>query len=213
MATCSDFSASVVGTVEAVPSATAPRPDAEDETIGRILDGVRTAAFRFTLQRFTVDDVAKASGVSRATIYRRMPGGRDELIARLARREVDALLGALARSVDGVDDLAEVLAVGLMSASRMLAEHDLLQRLLDVEPEVVLPHLTVATDGVIDSVSSFLADHVEGDDPAEADYLARMFLSHITASGGWDLSNRDDVDQLVATQFLSTIPPRPKENT
>lgn len=191
-------------------TASAPS-DAVDETTRRILDGVRTAAFRFTLQRFTVDDVAKASGVSRATIYRRMPGGREELISRLAQREVHDLLRALVRSVEGLERLEDVLAVGLMSASRMLAEHDLLQRLLDVEPEVVLPHLTVATDHVLDSVTFFLSTHLSGDDPAQADYLARMFLSHITASGGWDLTDRADVDRLVATQFLPGSPELPKE--
>src|SRR6059058_3568352 len=46
----------------------------------RVLEGALASIGRYGLARTTVDDVAQASGVSRATIYRHFPGGRDQVV-------------------------------------------------------------------------------------------------------------------------------------
>lgn len=133
------------------------------------------------------------------------------MIGDLARHEVEVFLDDLALAVEGLDDLADVIAVGIMRARRLLDEHELLQRVLDVEPEIVLPHLTVATDDLLETIVAFLCEHDRRIGPDDADYMARLFLSVVTASGGWDLSSRAEVDELVASQFMSTRPQPPME--
>jgi AcrR family transcriptional regulator len=43
----------------------------------RILEAAARCALRFTLGKTTIDDIAVEAGVSRATVYRTFPGGRD----------------------------------------------------------------------------------------------------------------------------------------
>src|SRR3954467_1839147 len=46
----------------------------------RVLAAAYTCVTRFGLAKTTIEDVVKESSVSRATIYRHFPGGRDELL-------------------------------------------------------------------------------------------------------------------------------------
>ena len=46
----------------------------------RVCAGAYECIARFGLAKTTVDDVARASRVSRATIYRMFPGGRDQVL-------------------------------------------------------------------------------------------------------------------------------------
>ncbi|MGA0271050.1 MAG: helix-turn-helix domain-containing protein, partial [Ilumatobacteraceae bacterium] len=45
----------------------------------RVLDAVLECSQRWGYERMTIDDVVERSGVSRATIYRLFPGGREVL--------------------------------------------------------------------------------------------------------------------------------------
>ena len=49
----------------------------------RVLDATRQCIDELGLSRVTVDDIVARSGVSRATIYRLFPGGRDVLFRGL----------------------------------------------------------------------------------------------------------------------------------
>lgn len=187
-----------------------------NETQRRILDGARVAAFKFSLQRLTVEDVSHECGVSRATIYRHFSGGRDQIIAEMVKSEVDDFLDAVAAAVGDIDQLDELLVMGLMAARRLVANHRLLQRTLTIEPEIVLPYLTVATEQMRQLIGAFLGPYLDRDetlaatdDPDLGDYLARMFLSYLSAAGSWDLQDIAQVRELVATQFLgraATVP-------
>jgi len=46
----------------------------------RVLEGAYACVARRGMAKTTVDDVAAASGVSRATIYRIFPGGKEEVL-------------------------------------------------------------------------------------------------------------------------------------
>ena len=54
---------------------------------------------RFGLGKTTIDDVVKESGVSRATIYRQFPGGRDELLLETVGWELANYFNELADHV------------------------------------------------------------------------------------------------------------------
>ena len=61
-------------------------PDVTTATLGCIA--------RFGLNKLTVEDVARASGRSRATLYRTYPSRRD-LVASAVNAELDRIAGAL----------------------------------------------------------------------------------------------------------------------
>src|SRR5262245_24650929 len=85
--------------------------------------------------RLTVDDVARASGVSRASIYRMFPGGRDEVIHAAVRWEIDNFFLRLAARLGEQPDFATYLERALPAARHDLRDHEVLRRVLASEPE------------------------------------------------------------------------------
>jgi len=175
----------------------------------RVLEATARCAMKFSLQRTTVEDVARESGVSRATIYRYFPGGRDEIIASTVTHEMDKFFRGLAADVQDAGTFEELLVAGLMAAARRTARHELLQRVIAVEPQIVLPYITVESGRVLDMLASFVRPYAQADNPSstvedldrKCDYVARLFLSFVEAPGSWDLGNEEQVHELVNTQF------------
>lgn len=178
----------------------------------RILESTYACVARFGLSKTTVEDAARAAGVSRATVYRHFPGGRDELIAAVVHWQYLEFFFRLYDEVHGAESLEEVLERGLVFARRALLEHEVLQKVLQTEPEVLLPQLTVEATRTLSAVSAFLVPYLlrhglaEGVDPEQAaDFLARMILSYIGSPGRWDLGDPEQVAALVRTELLAGV--------
>ena len=60
-----------------------------DDTRLQVLRGAYDSIARRGMAKTTVEDVAAASGVSRATIYRLFPGGKEELLRDTVGWEMD----------------------------------------------------------------------------------------------------------------------------
>lgn len=178
----------------------------------RILDATYTCVARWGLAKTTVEDAAREAGVSRATLYRHFPGGREELIDAVVVWEFLQFFARLYEEVHDATSLPEVLERALIFARRAMVEHEVLQRLLETEPDVLLPKLTTETERIVAMVAGFLLPYLarhrvaDGVDLHEAaDYLARMTLSHIAAPGSWDLADPAQVADLVRFEFLAGI--------
>lgn len=107
----------------------------------RILAAARRLLLEFGLRRTPLADVARAAGVSEATLYRRF-ATRDDLLRQLFTRETQAFLGQMDEHAGGIDDPAESLAAGFVFFMRALTRQELGARLIQTDPEVVLPLLT-----------------------------------------------------------------------
>jgi AcrR family transcriptional regulator len=178
----------------------------------RILAGAYECIARYGLEKTTVEDVARASGLSRATVYRTFPGGRDELIREVVAWQIGAFFSALAASVAGCEGFEEVVEVALVEAHRAVGEHALLQKLLLTERDRLVPTLTSETSRFVPLIASFVEPYLAhetlrpGVDAHEAaGYVARMVVSHIGSPGRWDLTDRDQVNDLVRTEILAGI--------
>ena len=112
----------------------------------RLLQATYDCVARWGLAKTTVEDAAREAGVSRATVYRYFPGGRDELISAVVGWEFARFFLRLYEEVHGAETLEEVMERGLMFAHRSMVEHVVLQRILVTEPDVLLPRLTVEAD-------------------------------------------------------------------
>ncbi|MBA3839780.1 MAG: TetR/AcrR family transcriptional regulator [Thermoleophilaceae bacterium] len=163
---------------EAIEQAGSPEPDPTTE---RILVGARQQFEEFGLRRTTMEDVARRVGVSRVTIYRRFPG-KDALVGAVLLEEARRFFGELEVAVEGCEGVDEVLAEGFAFALERLRGHVLLNRLLDTEPESILPHLTLESQSVVESIRGLLASHLalrlEGArlTPADVEVAAEMLL-------------------------------------
>jgi AcrR family transcriptional regulator len=181
-----------------------------------VLAGAYECIGRFGLDKTTLDDVAKASGVSRATIYRLFPGGRDQLLRETVGWEMNHFFARLADAVADAPDLATRLETALAFAHGAVREHALLQKVLVTEPGALLPLMTVESQRVLGYIADYLrpllvAEAAAGrlrpsvDVDHAADYLARMVLSLIASPGRWDLEDPTAVRELVRVELLGGI--------
>jgi AcrR family transcriptional regulator len=183
-----------------------------DTTRQRILEATYVCVARWGLAKTTVEDAAREANVSRATVYRTFPGGRDELITAVVAWATFEFFGRLYEEVGGAESLEEVMERGIAFAHRSIVEHEVLQRVMQTEPEKLLPALTVESNRIRQGIAEFLVPYlrqrgvVEGVDLDEAaDFLARMVLSYMSAPGRWDLDDPVQVAQLVRAELLAGV--------
>ncbi len=182
----------------------------------RVLAASYACVARFGMGKTTVEDVVKESGVSRASIYRLFPGGKDQLLRETVGWEMNDFFGRLADAVYDAPDFASLLEEGLVFAHRAIQEHEVLRKVLDTEPERLLPLITVEQHRVLEFITGFLLPYLEREEqagrvrpgvelPAAAEYVARMVLSLIGSPGRWDMEDRDQVRVLVREEMLGGI--------
>ena len=183
-----------------------------DDVRTRILEATYTCVARYGLGKTTVEDAAREARLSRATVYRYFPGGREQLIGEVVNWEVGRFFSRLRDAVSDAPDFPTRLVDGLMFAHRAVEEHEVLQKVLQTEPDRLLPPLTVAANRVLVLISAFVAPYLERERlrpgvavEDAADYVARMILSYIGTQGQWDLTDRAEVDRLVRAQVLAGV--------
>ncbi|MEB3031888.1 TetR/AcrR family transcriptional regulator [[Mycobacterium] nativiensis] len=117
--------------------------------VDAILDVALTVFAELGLRRATVDDVAKRAGIGRVTIYRRI-GGKPELIRAVLARESQRLFADVSAAAESAgEDPAERIAVSFATTVAGVRENPVWQRLLSLEPDTVLPQLTMAGGDVL----------------------------------------------------------------
>ncbi len=164
------------------------------------------------MKGFTVEDVAREAGLSRATLYRWFPGGREQLVAETVNWEVGRFFIRLAEAVEDAPDFRTRVERGLRFAHQALRAHKAFQRAIASDEGELLARLATVGPIVVGVVSGYLEpllaqeDLVEGVTPAEAaDHLARLIASLIVDEGGWDLGDPDQVHDLVDRWLLGGI--------
>jgi AcrR family transcriptional regulator len=178
----------------------------------RILEAAYACIARFGLAKTTVEDVAREAGLSRASVYRTFPGGRDELVREVVGWQITTFFADLAHSVADASGFEEVVEAALLHAHRAVGEHEVLQRLLLTEPEKLVPTITMETSRFVPLIAAFVEPYLahetlrpDIDRRQAADYVARMVVSHIGAPGRWDLTDPAQVQALVRAEILAGI--------
>src|SRR3954471_6192286 len=96
------------------------RPTGRD----RILEATYACVARYGLAKTTVDDAAREAGLSRATVYRYFPGGKEQLVTEVIAWEATRFLGRLADAVAGAESFAALLEHALLFAHQAIEEHE-----------------------------------------------------------------------------------------
>ena len=134
-----------------------------DPAESRVLDAAKSCCERWGLAKVTIEDIAHEAGVSRATLYRMFPGGKDILFEALRVRELEDFFTRLSAHLDGAVDFEDLLVRCVVHATAELRGDEHLSLMLASEPGDTLGQLTV--DGVpriIRVATVFLAPLVDG---------------------------------------------------
>jgi AcrR family transcriptional regulator len=171
----------------------------------RVLDAAKSCCERWGYEKVTIDDIAASARVSRATIYRMFPGGKDVLFEALRVRELEEFFALLLSRVEGATTLEDLLVRAVVAATQELRADEHLALMLASEPGRTISQLTVeGLPRIIRFATAFLAPLAEpylGREPARAviDVLARLTISYFLAP-----SDRVDLgDETSARAFLA----------
>jgi len=182
-----------------------------DPIAERILDGALAQFCDTGLTRSTMDDVARRAGLARVTIYRRFEN-KNALIEAVLLRECRRCLDALSEAVGRVPRIEGRIVEGFAFALRYTREHPLIGGLLRVEPQVILPFLTVRAELATSVIRGFLALHLgrardsgELDQPDVepiAELMARITTSFLLSPASCIPCRTDDEMRAFARRYL-----------
>jgi AcrR family transcriptional regulator len=179
----------------------------------RVLDATKSCCERWGIAKVTIDDIAAAAGVSRATLYRMFPGGKDVLFDALRVRELEDFFLRLTEHLEGVHDLEELLVRTVVHATKELRADDHLAIMLASEPGDTLSNLTVqGLPRIIRMASLFIAGRVEPYLDRQSasrlvELLARLVISYFLApSEHVDLGDEQSARFFITHHILPTFP-------
>lgn len=183
-------------------------------TAERILDAALKQFELFGINRSTVEDITRRSGLARVTLYRHFTS-KDDIIEAVLLRELERFLADLQTEAQRYAEREDKLVEGFVFTLNTLRNHALLQRLLATEPETVLPFFTVEGAGVVQTASGFLAYQLSVELPDDgrtqiellevAEVTVRIILSFVLTPAQNIALGDDDAARTFAHHYL--VPP------
>ncbi|ALC18654.1 TetR/AcrR family transcriptional regulator [Streptomyces pristinaespiralis] len=176
-----------------------------------VLDAARDCVLAVGVRRTTLTDIARRAGVSRMTLYRRWPDVRT-LVGDLMTREWIALaVGAMPEPEPGAS-ARQRLVEGLVAGVTAFRAHPLFHKIIDVDPELLLPYVLdrrgASQDALLGLIAGGLAEgHADGS--VRRSHPDRQARSLLLVVQSFTLSLRtmteEDEPQLADTAFLDEL--------
>jgi AcrR family transcriptional regulator len=169
-----------------------------------ILDATKVAIERWGVERLTINDVCEVANVSRATLYRAFPGGKEVLLEALRVRELELFFTTLRAHAEGETTLEDTIVRCMVVATGELRNDQHLALMLAAEPGEVATQLTVQGVPRIVRVATayltpLLEPYLSRKDAADlVEVLARMVISYFLApSSRFDFTNEHQARAFV----------------
>lgn len=170
----------------------------------KVLDATLGLLGEIGERRITVDDVAAASGVARATVFRRF-GTKDAVISQTYAREVRRALLITSEAAGAAGTAVDALAAGFGRLADHCLAHPVLIRMARTEPETLVRLWREGDPVGLDVVTAVLRS-LTGSRAADqavivvSDSLARLLLSWLL------LGQSEHREDLVASLVRSRLP-------
>ncbi|MFA1550588.1 TetR/AcrR family transcriptional regulator [Actinomadura chokoriensis] len=132
-------------------------PVTTDATRERIIDAAEECFGRFGVAKTTVEDIAATAKLSRATVYRSVTGGRDELILAVVVRDLQRFLDRLAERLRRERSVPEAIVEGTLDAVEYVRGEPTIAHFL--VPEAA-GHMQAAVAGAVEHVLALCCDYV-----------------------------------------------------
>ncbi len=146
-----------------------------------MLDAARDCVLAVGVRRTTLADVARRAGVSRMTLYRRWPD-LQTLVGDLMTREwIEVATRAIPAATPGVGTRSRIVD-GMVAGVEAFRAHPLFRKILDVDPELLLPYVLDRRGASQEALLMLLADalregHADGSvRPGHTERQARALL-------------------------------------
>lgn len=168
------------------------------------LDAARDCILDVGWRRTTLTEVARRAGVSRMTIYRTW-ADMPQLLADLMTREWGEVVADSLAEEDPDAPTVERLVNDIVATVRRLRENELFVRIVDLDPELILPYLFSrrgrSQDGILELTVAALRD-AQAEGAARPGNPVAMARAMLLAAHGFVLSAHTMVDDEVALEDL-----------
>ena len=180
----------------------------------RLLDAARACLERYGLSKTTVEDVARAAGLSRATVYR-MVGSRDALVLAVAAREAERCAADAVDHLQRFDDVGSWVVEGILFCLREIPKRPVLAQFGAPQDLAAASRLVLSSERMLAIGSDILRPMFEGarregllapavelDDFIE--WVLRILMSFL-AMPGPAVRDEADLRRLLRTMLLPAI--------
>ncbi|MFJ8031514.1 TetR/AcrR family transcriptional regulator [Streptomyces sp. NPDC096032] len=176
-----------------------------------VLDAVRDCVLAVGVRRTTLADVARRAGVSRMTLYRRWPDLRTLVGDLMTREWIGVASRAIPPATPGTGTRGRIVD-GLVAGIEAFRAHPLFRKIVDVDPELLLPYVLDRRGASQEALLALLADalregHADGSvRPGHTERQARALLLTVQS---FTLSLRtmtdEDDPELDSAAFLGEL--------
>ncbi|MFD0254875.1 TetR/AcrR family transcriptional regulator [Streptomyces sp. NPDC127113] len=187
--------------------ATRPNPSDNDT----VLDAVRDCVMAVGVRRTTMTDVARRAGVSRMTLYRRWPDVRSLVGDLMTREWISVATGAIPEPRPGTGTRPRVVE-GLVTGVERFRAHPLFRKIVDVDPELLLPYVLDRRGASQEALLELLEDALgqgHADGSVRRTHPERQARSVLLVVQSFALSLRtmtdEDEDELTSAAFLAEL--------
>jgi AcrR family transcriptional regulator len=175
-----------------------------DEREGAYLDAARACILDVGWRRTTLTEVARRAGVSRMTIYRTW-SDMPQLLGDLMTREWGNIVAAIVDGPESTGSAADRLVTALSGGVRALRDNELFVRIVELDPELLLPYLLSrrgrSQDAILGLVEEWVRIGQKSGDVRPGDPVA-ISRGLVLATHGFVLSAHTMVDDQVSEGAL-----------
>lgn len=168
------------------------------------LDAARDCILDVGWRRTTLTEVARRAGVSRMTIYRTW-ADMPQLLGDLMTREWAGVVADSLAEEDPDAPTVERLVGDIVGTVQRLRENELFVRIVDLDPELILPYLFSrrgrSQDGILELTVAALRE-AQADGAVRDGNPVAMARSMLLAAHGFVLSAHTMVDDQVSAEEL-----------
>ncbi|MFD9466530.1 TetR/AcrR family transcriptional regulator [Streptomyces sp. NPDC060027] len=176
-----------------------------------VLDAVRDCVLAVGVRRTTLTDVARRAGVSRMTLYRRWPDVRSLVGDLMTREWVDVATRAMPQRQPDRETRA-LIVDGLVTGVEAFRAHPLFRKIIDVDPELLLPYVLDRRGASQEALLGLLADaltegHADGSvrkAPTRRQARAVLLVVQSFTLSLRTMTDEDD-PELTSTAFLDEL--------
>lgn len=188
----------------------------QDATSGRerMLDAAESCLQRFGLAKTTIEDVAQASGLSRATVYREF-GNRDGLLLAVATRDAERTAANAALFLQRFDDVGSWIVEGMLFCLREIPTRPVLSQFLAPQELGAASRMMLTSDRMLAIGAEILRPMFEParregllqkdlDLDSLMEWVLRILMSYLAVPGA-PSRTEEDLRQLLHAMLLPAV--------